>query len=613
MPRRSTTIRYINPTVPQVALPAYSGVRYTSEIADTLDLQEMASLGINGLAGPTDPEADYEIYWRAAFHTNPPVVWHSESDIVQAKFMEALPLLRLASGSREDLHVEQRWMEVMLQMQGPDGLIYLPKEGRPWCVFGNYGVGPPGDHYFSPWFEGRILGAMTLYGLLTGDERWRDAGRRLVDGLAGLLQVQGNKAHFHNHEYGTGGRFNLPKKDSDRVHNMATYLAWCIQGLANFARHTGHERALVMAGQLARYAMEDCHHFGPEGQFLEEYPGVGHVHFHGHTMALLGILDYGLAAGDRGAVEFAHRGFRYGMSQGECRLGFFAEWLNVPRPQTLEVCELADMLAIALKLSEAGVGDYWDMADRWTRNLFFESQLHPRHVPWLKWLSERSPTTEIAPSTLPPHHTADRAIERNLGAFGGWLAPNDWMPDYPHDCQWRSPGIMHCCTGNAERTIYYLWQKCIGFDEGTLRVNLLFNHASEWADVQSHLPCTGEVSVRAKKNLDVAIRLPEWAGAEQASGSVNGVQRPVRAEGRWVRAGRVSAGDTVTLTFPVPDRMERIHVEKRTYRIRLRGSTCLAIDPPGRNVPLFRRDQDYGPAKRWRKAERFVPERVVVW
>ena len=48
---------------------------------------------------------------------------------------------------------------------------------------------------------------------------------------------------------------------------------------------------------------------------------------------------------------------------------------------TLEVCELAEMLALAV---------------RWTRNLFCESQLHHRHVPFLEWRSQRTPTTETA-------------------------------------------------------------------------------------------------------------------------------------------------------------------------------------------------------------------------
>ena len=48
-PKRSTEIKYINPNVPDVDLPKYSGQRYEAMVPDTLDLQDMARLGINGL------------------------------------------------------------------------------------------------------------------------------------------------------------------------------------------------------------------------------------------------------------------------------------------------------------------------------------------------------------------------------------------------------------------------------------------------------------------------------------------------------------------------------------------------------------------------------------
>ena len=88
-------IKYINSTKPQVELPAYRGQAHEVMVPDTLDLQDMASIGVNGLTGPTDPEADYELYWRAAFNANQkPVMWHSDpADMtILAKFAESLPL-----------------------------------------------------------------------------------------------------------------------------------------------------------------------------------------------------------------------------------------------------------------------------------------------------------------------------------------------------------------------------------------------------------------------------------------------------------------------------------------------------------------------------------------
>ena len=255
-PRRSPTIRYINPELPNVRRPAYSGRSYEVLVPDTLDLQEMARLAVNCLTEATDPEADYEIYWWVVFNSNPPMMRHDESDVVQAKFMEALPLLRLISGSAQNPHVEQRWMEVVLQMQGPDGLLYYPKTGRPWYRAATGPQNPDdgiydvaGDHYAIPVMMGRLQGTMTLYHLLTGDRTWRQAGERLTAGLSKLAVHEGRKARFAWHTYGTGGRYKAGDPKS-AVHNPATYASWTIQGLANFYRHCRYEPALELAGKM---------------------------------------------------------------------------------------------------------------------------------------------------------------------------------------------------------------------------------------------------------------------------------------------------------------------------------------------------------------------------
>ncbi len=71
---------------------------------------------------------------------NPPYMYHDFNDHVQIKLYEALPLMRLASGSRQNLHVEQRLMEVLLQMQGHD--YTLVRKGNEVV-----GVDPPGQNF----------------------------------------------------------------------------------------------------------------------------------------------------------------------------------------------------------------------------------------------------------------------------------------------------------------------------------------------------------------------------------------------------------------------------------------------------------------------------------
>jgi len=76
-------------------------------------------------------------------------MYHDWNDHVQVKFHEALPLMRLASGSHMNEEVDQRWMEILVQMQGPDGLLYYPRWDDPGPTEGlqrnNSAPCPPGS------------------------------------------------------------------------------------------------------------------------------------------------------------------------------------------------------------------------------------------------------------------------------------------------------------------------------------------------------------------------------------------------------------------------------------------------------------------------------------
>jgi hypothetical protein len=607
-PNRSTTVKWINPVVPRVDRPAYAGQWSESTVPDTLDLQERAAHAVHCLTGTTDPEADYEIYWWVTFDSNPPYMKHHEGDVVWAKFMEALPLLRLVSGSGENPHVEQRWMEVLLQMQGPDGLLYFPRIGRPWAFDAWYGAAPPGDHYVSPCMNGRMLGAMTLYDSLTGDRRWKDAGRRVVDGLDQLSIHESGKAHFAWHNFGLGGQYVKGQDPSVQVSNPAAFHSWVIQGLTNYYRYSGYEPARRLARQIARFMMEDAHHFDATGRFLPEYPtGRPRIHFHSHTMVILSLLDYGSVVGDRDAIDFAYRGFRYALTQGETTLGYFPEWLDMETPQTLEICELADMTATAVKLSVSGTADCWDLVDQWTRNLLSECQL--RRAEWVYWYADKS-----APSVIPPYSSTDHPIERNLGAFGGFHTVNDYFsPRSPFERGFRDSGIQHCCTGNGSRALYYVWEKILTRQDRRLSINLLLNRVSPWADVESHIPYQGQVDIKIKQPADLRVRVPEWVKPEETTCHVNGLSREVRFDGRYAQVGEVKPADIATLTFPISETSNTIYVEKRAYRTLLRGNTCVEIDPPGVNCPLFQRDHMRESATRWIKRTQFMSNQLIDW
>src|SRR5438874_9352222 len=114
----ASPIRYIRDQIPAFEIPPYRGKRYEDLVPDTLDLAERAKLGIHALTAITDPDADYQIYWAVNLLRNPPVMQHQFDDYhvqVVEGFLEALPLLRSATGIDLNHQVDEAWMNNFLR------------------------------------------------------------------------------------------------------------------------------------------------------------------------------------------------------------------------------------------------------------------------------------------------------------------------------------------------------------------------------------------------------------------------------------------------------------------------------------------------------------------
>jgi len=170
--------------------------------------------------------------------------------------------------------------------------------------------------------------------------------------------------------------------------------------------------------------------------------------------------------------------------------------------------------------------------------------------------------------------------------------------------------ITHCCTANAARTLYFVWDAMVTREPDEVRVNLLLNRASPWLDVDSYLPVEGRVLLHIKDAPNVAVRIPEWCGPGDVRVTVNGEDRRPVVQGRYVRVGRLRPGDEVALALPLREQIVHRVIGEIPYKLTLRGSSVVAIDPPGIGYPLYK-DQPTGALVR---GTRFVPAiRGIVW
>ena len=626
--QKNYVIRYIRDSTPEFHIPPYRGERYKDTVPDTLDIAERAKLGVHVLTAITDPRADYEIYWWANFDRNPATMLHDGDDWgsqIAGGSSEALLLLRLATGSSLNNHVDPVWMSAILRSIGPDGLVYIPLKGCPWCrinatvEYFNPVWSPSGqkltyadssiEQLASPAICQRVINAMTVYYLRDGNPIWKDAIEKLIQRLTAIAVVKDDYAYMPSGSVEPGADFGPGPMPLGFMAEETS--ARLIEGLAQYYKVTGYKPAIDLAAKLTRYIRLHAQNYEPDGtplvdpmirswfQAFDTTHARHGGHGHGQGIGLLNVLEYATTVNDGESLAFVRNGYEWMRANGSSLVGFFPE-IFFPGYDRSESCINADMIAMALKLTVAGAGDYWDDADRWARNHFLESQLVDPS--WIHRLSKCSPAHKVA-----PNETSDHVAERSVGAFAGWSTGNDFVePTHLH------PGsLQHCCTGTSSRSMYYLWEHIVSFADGTLRVNLLFNRASAWCDIHSYIPYEGRVDLKIKKGCDrTLVRMPEWiaGGSQQVSCTVNGRPRSLRWQGRYVEVGHAKPGDTITVKFPISERTVQETIGGISYKLEIRGNTVLSIDPPGRNGPLYERAYYRQPVK-WRKVDRFVPER----
>ncbi|MFA5058880.1 MAG: hypothetical protein WC485_12255, partial [Opitutaceae bacterium] len=337
-------IRYINLQAPALDPVVCCGESYNDLVPDTLDIAERAELAVNGLTGPLDPAYDDELYFQARLIHNPPVMLHDWFDWYGLKFCESLSLLRSVTGSTLNRDVDSVWLQVLLKSTGPDGLLYLPMEGRPWAkvnwVFGPMvwrGDGttttiedPAVTQVTHPIAIGRAMSAMIVLYLQTGNPLWRKAIERMVDRSLQLLVDKGDYGYFTPGYFEPDARVNPSAPPWLGMAGMDTSTR-LIQAPAQFYRATGYEPAKRLALKLINFVRFQCRSFDAEGRFVGREIATGELenggeHFHAHTFALLGMIDYAEATGDKDVAAFVEKSYAWARTQGSATVGFFPEW-----------------------------------------------------------------------------------------------------------------------------------------------------------------------------------------------------------------------------------------------------------------------------------------------
>ena len=322
-------------------------------------------------------------------------------------------------------------------------------------------------------------------------------------------------------------------------------------------------------------------------------------HFHGHTLCLRGLLEYAIVTNNAKLKNLVRDGYQYARTFGIARLGWFQEYTGKASHET---CGLANMTALAVKLSTSGVGDYWEDVDCYVRNHLSEAQ-------YLDMASAHKANRNLTSEQ-------SEIIDRLQGAFSGWGAPNH-----------LATIIMNCCMANGSQALYYAWDNIVQWDgKDSATIHLLLNRVSPVLTVDSYLPYKGKVTIINKKAKYISVRIPNWVDKSMVKANINGKKADFNWVGNYISIDSIKPKQRIEIEFPMvictENHLVRSYEPRGTklldetqYTIRFKGNTAIDIAPKAQNAmyPTYQREYYLKEEPPMKEPSTYVPAKTIKW
>jgi hypothetical protein len=569
-------------------------------VPDTLDLAERARLSVNCLTHNVDPQDWYYVFQGFSFAPGSKGLSFADRTLdITGKNLRALPWMRTMCGSDQSLDRHYGMMKAMLSNVRDDGLLYYPTEG--------YRI----KNTSYPAVNAMLALACENHHAFDGNARWLDWIELIGAGLHKIAIRVEDRAYYPPEctitpegkwVWNTRGIATIPYDPPEEPYLDSQGLEGCVKFEQGYAM-----RALVRAYKygprqdlldlLRRLTRFDLKLGLWENTTLEGYKGNEHGvfygHFHGNTMPLLALLDIAELENDPWLKEFVREAYEHALRTGSARLGWFPSWFmptKYERPESTgrvaEGCALGEMAELGVRLSDAGLGDYWDQVDAIIRNQLIEQQYCD--LEQMRKISNGGAAT--------------RHLEDYLGGFASGSPIGKPLEIYG------------CCSANTPMGLYYAWHGITRFQDGVATVNLLLNRASSWMDVNSYLPYEGKVELLNKQAKTALVRIPMWVEIPKVKSFVDGKSTQSVQSGHYLVFDGLRKGATIRLEFPNPEFKDRCWLAGTSYEMTFRGSTVVDIKPGLKDptlIPLYQRAQYKATAASLRKTQRFVAENIL--
>ncbi len=544
------------------------GQYYEAAVPDTLDLAERAKLSVRGLTSFLDATSDYAPWGHFAVDNARPALLDRAGGWPNwGKIAEATLKMRYMCGSTEGIDNQ------LVSLRGM--VAKLPPSTVP-------------NHGFVP--HARVLIALTYLYQLSPTPALHDLIVAYCDGFKKSVRNVDDCSYC-----GDEAPPGLGEKGGNIIGWMNSFVdGTSARALAMWGTLDKDPPSIALAQRLANGLLQ-AKYWTPEAEPRAVVGGErGHFmgHMHSYVQGMLGLLYAADATHDARMMEFVRSAYEYQRNFGIARVGLFGEG-----------CTTGDMTQLAIKLSESGVGDYWEDVDCYIRNHLIEIQLMDRDV-------LREVTRTMDGKFANNYAAADRdytdALDRVIGTC---------TDDASHLT--RTPQLSAvstiCAPGNVTAGVYLAWESIVRCKDGHAQVNLLLNRASPWLDIDSYLPYEGKVVIRNKTAKSLSVRIPRWVNREAVTVTTGGERRTPVCLNRYLLLGSIKAGDVTTITFPMVTTTEKYSLKWRqtefwqecslphrswsndhptVYTMTFKGNTLVDVSPRdgGKGIPLYRRD-----------------------
>jgi hypothetical protein len=516
----------------------------------TYFLEDAANLARESLLNRLDPALGYQPYFRLDLGGEIPKVLHASWDYcdMAGRFVDALILTAPMVGASGPSDAELGLREFLLGRVNPrDGLCY---DGEaPW------------SKYAADMFcQGRsMIGLISLF-LLTGSARVEEKVAGQITGLSKIATWDGDRAFYAKDiwiedHFEEGGLWN---------HNVPGYSTQQNVGLARYARATGDPAALKLARGLSLQ-------FKAAGPVQEDGTFKGHTHSQGILPSLLGALQYALVADDEDLAIWCQRAYEHAR-RFTSSFGWIPDGLGFDVSENIfagscETCALCDLLEMAITLTEAGLGSYWDDIDRYARNQLLEQQI--RDVSKLATPEVLAQTDPIVPKIM-------------TGAFDSAAHANSLVGD-------RHGVVEGCCTPAGARACMLVWDRILSRERDGIHINLMYSRDTPYARLISSEPYMGEFRVEILQAGTFVVRLPSWIQSHQVRLTLDGADRPARYRAGSIVLGDARPGQIFVLSYPQLSREETDVIAGQEYTTSWRGGYVTSITPTGGRYPTYQR------------------------